>query len=72
MAQAPVKAKRTNPVVLVREVRQEARKVTWTSWKETLMTSIMVFIMVGLAAGFFFIVDLIISSTVKFILGLGA
>ncbi len=71
MAQAGTK-KRTNPVALVREVRQEGRKVTWTTWKETLVTSIMVFIMVALAAGFFFIVDMTISSAVKFILALGA
>ncbi len=72
MAQAGAKTKRTNPVSLVREVRQEGRKVTWTTWKETLVTSIMVFIMVALAAGFFFIVDLMLSSAVKFILALGA
>jgi preprotein translocase subunit SecE len=71
MAQAGTK-KRTNPVALVREVRQEGRKVTWTTWKETLVTSIMVFIMVVLAAGFFFLVDMTISSAVKFILALGA
>jgi preprotein translocase subunit SecE len=71
MAQAGTK-KRTNPVALVREVRQEGRKVTWTTWKETLVTSIMVFIMVVLAAGFFFLVDMTISTAVKFILALGA
>ena len=71
MAQANSK-KRTNPVAFVREIRQEGRKVTWTTWKETLVTSIMVFIMVAIAAAFFFIVDLTISSAVKFILGLGA
>ncbi len=71
MAQAGTK-KRANPIALVREVRQEGRKVTWTTWKETLVTSIMVFIMVALAAGFFFIVDLTISSAVKFVLALGA
>ncbi len=71
MAQANTK-KRTNPVAFVREVRQEGRKVTWTTWKETLVTSIMVFIMVAMAAAFFFLVDLTISSAVKFILALGA
>jgi preprotein translocase subunit SecE len=40
-----------------REVRAEARKVTWTSWKETWITSVMVGIMVVAAALFFFSVD---------------
>ena len=40
-----------------REVRAEARKVTWTSWKETWITSVMVGIMVIFTAIFFFAVD---------------
>lgn len=72
MAQAGAKTKKTNPITLVREVRQEGRKVTWTTWKETLVTSIMVFIMVLLASVFFFIVDFALSTAVKFILALGA
>ena len=35
-------------------MRAEARKVTWTSWKETWITSVMVGIMVVLASLFFF------------------
>ena len=30
-----------------REVRREMSKVTWPTWKETYLTTIMVFIMVG-------------------------
>ena len=41
----------------ISEVRAEARKVTWTSWKETWITSVMVFIMVVVTALFFFVVD---------------
>jgi len=40
-----------------REVRQEARRITWTSRRETWITSVMVAIMVGLAMGFFAAVD---------------
>ncbi len=40
-----------------REVRTETRKVTWTSWKETWITSVMVGAMVVFAALFFFGVD---------------
>jgi preprotein translocase subunit SecE len=46
-----------DPVKFFREVRAEARKVTWTSWKETWITSVMVGIMVVLASLFFFTVD---------------
>jgi preprotein translocase subunit SecE len=46
-----------DPVKFAREVRAEARKVTWTSWKETWITSVMVGIMVVLASIFFFAVD---------------
>jgi preprotein translocase subunit SecE len=49
--------KRTSPAQFVREVRAEARKITWTSRKETWITSVMVFIMVVLASLFFTAVD---------------
>ncbi len=60
-----------NPGQYIREVRQEVSKVTWPTRKETMVTTIMVFVMVFLAAGFFFVVDLILGGIVKFILGLG-
>ena len=50
--------KKTNPVQFMKEVRAEARKITWTSRRETWITSVMVFIMVLLAAIFFFVTDL--------------
>ena len=46
-----------NPVLFFKEVRAEARKITWTSWKETWVTSVMVFIMVAVTAVFFLLVD---------------
>jgi preprotein translocase subunit SecE len=49
--------KRTTPMQFWNEVRAEARKTTWTSWKETWITSVMVGIMVVLTAVFFLIVD---------------
>ena len=50
-----------NPVKFFNEVRAEARKVTWTSWKETWITSVMVGIMVIMTAFFFFGVDWILN-----------
>ena len=57
----PAPKKRTNPAQFFKEVRAEARKITWTSRKETWITSVMVGIMVVIAALFFFIVDWILS-----------
>ncbi len=60
-----------NPVKFFREVRAEARKVTWTSWKETWITSVMVGIMVVLAAVFFFSVDAAFSAIMNQVFRLG-
>jgi preprotein translocase subunit SecE len=60
-----------NPGQFIREVRQEVSKVTWPTRKETTVTTIMVFIMVSLAAVFFLLVDWGLSHIVKFVLGLG-
>ena len=53
--QAP--KKKTSLAQFAREVRAEARKITWTSRKETWITSVMVAIMVTFAAIFFYVVD---------------
>ncbi len=62
---------KTSPIQLIREVRQEIAKVTWPTRKETLITTVMVFIMATLAAIFFMIVDQLLSIGVRFILGFG-
>jgi preprotein translocase subunit SecE len=63
---------KTSPAQFIREVRQETSKVTWPTRKETAITTAMVFIMVVLAAIFFFLVDSVLSSAIQFILGVGA
>jgi preprotein translocase subunit SecE len=60
-AVAEPRKKPFNPVKFFNEVRAEARKVTWTSWKETWITSVMVGIMVIMTAFFFFGVDWILN-----------
>ena len=62
---------RTSPNELIRQVRQEVSKVTWPTRKETAVTTGMVFVMVAVMAVFFLIVDQILSSGVRAILGLG-
>jgi preprotein translocase subunit SecE len=60
-----------DPVKFFREVRAEARKVTWTPWKETWILSVMVGIMVVVAAVFFFSVDAFFSFGMNQVLKLG-
>ncbi len=59
---------RTNPAQFIRQVRQEVSKVVTPSWKETWVTSLMVFIMVAVAAVFFLLVDMGFAQAVKLIL----
>jgi preprotein translocase subunit SecE len=53
------------------EVRAEARKISWTSRRETWITSVMVFIMILLTAFFFVVVDIGLRIMMQFILKLG-
>ncbi len=60
---------KTNPFEFFQQVRQETRKVTWPSRRETVITTIMVFIMVTLASLFFLAADQILAFGVGFLLG---
>jgi len=65
----PPRAKRGGPLQFFREVRREWDKVTWPTWKETWLTTVMVFIMVGVMMLFFFVVDLSLNGIVRYVLG---
>jgi preprotein translocase subunit SecE len=56
---------KTNPLEFLQEVRQEARKITLPSRRETMITTVMVMIMVVLASGFFLIVDAVLKWGVE-------
>ncbi len=62
---------KVNPGQFIREVRQEGRKVTWPSRKETTVTTIMVFMMVFFAAIFFFLGDQLLNFGIRALLGFG-
>jgi preprotein translocase subunit SecE len=62
---------RTSPAEFAQQVRQEVSRVTWPSRKETMVTTLMVFVMVFIAAAFFFVVDQVMSQAVRFIFGVG-
>jgi preprotein translocase subunit SecE len=61
-----------SPFKFLQEVRAETEKVTWPTRRETLVTTIMVFIISALAAVFFLIADLIIRWFVTTILNLAS
>ena len=64
-------ASKTNPFTFFQQVRSETAKVAWPTRRETLITSMMVFVMVILAALFFFAVDQILGWSVGALLSLG-
>ena len=63
--------RRIDVIRFAREVRAEARKVTWTSWRETWISSVMVGIMIVLAALFFFSIDWVFSIIMNWVLKAG-
>jgi len=46
-----------NPIKFIQEVKQEAFKVSWPTWKETLQGSLMVFAMALVMSLFFLLLD---------------
>ena len=70
LAQSAPAKKRVGPAQFAREVRAEARKITWTTRKETWITSVMVGIMVVLACAFLAVVDLGLGASMNLVLKL--
>jgi preprotein translocase subunit SecE len=62
---------KTTATEFIQQVRQEVSRVTWPSRKETMVTTAMVFVMVFIAAAFFFLVDQVFSAGVRLLFGLG-
>ena len=56
----------------VRQVRQEVGKVTWPTRTETIQSTVMVMVMVMLAATFFFLVDLALAELIQVALSVGS
>ena len=62
---------RVSPGEFVRQVRSEAiAKVHWPTRKETVTTGIMVLILTSMLAIFFFGIDALFSTLVRYLLGL--
>ena len=64
--------RRTGPFTFFREVRADARKVTWATRQEVTVSTIMVLVMVAIASVFFFLVDSVLGTIVNFVLGLNS
>jgi preprotein translocase subunit SecE len=58
----------TSPFKFLQEVREETRKVTWPSRKETMITTAMV----AISSIFFLVADQLIRIAVTFVLGIGS
>lgn len=63
------KKPRTGPFTFLRQVRAEGNKVTWTTRQETLAATVMVLIMVVIAAAFLFAVDAVWGFVIPTITG---
>jgi preprotein translocase subunit SecE len=58
------------PFEFLQQVRAETSKVTWPTRRETLLTTVMVFVMATIAAIFFLIADQIIRFGMNFLLNI--
>jgi len=61
---------KTSPGEFINQVKAETKKVVWPSRRETITTTIMVGIMTLLLGVFFFGIDQLFASIVKFLLSL--
>ncbi|MDO6963042.1 preprotein translocase subunit SecE [Rhizobium alvei] len=61
-------ASKSNPFTFLQQVRSETAKVTWPSRRETVISTMMVFIMAGVAAAFFFAADMLMGWVISLIL----
>ena len=69
-AQVPAPPRRRGGIVsFYSETVREMKKVTWPTWKETYLTTIMVFIMVALTVVFFFVVDTVLAFGERLLVG---
>jgi preprotein translocase subunit SecE len=66
--QATAKKMAIKPFEFLQQVRAETSKVTWPTRRETILTTIMVFVMATVAAIFFLIADQIIRFGMNFLL----
>ena len=59
----------TNPFQFIQQVRAEISKVVWPTRRETLLTTVMVFIMAALPATVFSLIDMVIRFCLSLVIG---
>ncbi|MCK5374012.1 MAG: preprotein translocase subunit SecE [Alphaproteobacteria bacterium] len=62
-------ANKNGPVAFLTQVKSEAKKITWPSRQETIMSMIAVFVMVFISSIFLFFADQIIAYVVRLVMG---
>ncbi len=62
-------SKTTSPAQFIRQVRQEASKVTWSSRKDIIASTLVVLVMVIVASVLFGLLDRFIFWIIQLILG---
>jgi preprotein translocase subunit SecE len=62
---------KSGPMQYLREVNQEAHKVSWPTRKETIASTIAVLIMVTLASVFLYLSDQVLAYLVSLVLSIG-
>jgi len=65
-------ASKTNPFTFLQQVRTEVSKVSWPTRRETMISTIMVFVMVAFAATFLFVADQLLGLAVGYVMNAGA
>ena len=60
---------RTSPAKFVRQVRGEISRITWATRRDTITSTITVFVMVVIAAIFFFLADSLIAFLIQLLIG---
>lgn len=58
-------------LAFLNQVKLEFSKITWTTKKQALVVTSMVFVMVFIVALYFFVLDFALSHVVNFLLNLG-
>jgi len=57
-----------NPIKFIQEVKQEAFKVSWPTWKETMQGALMVFVMAVIMSLFFLLLDQVLKFLLEALL----
>lgn len=68
----PARKEPFNPAKFTREVRQEMKKVSWPTRRETMISTAMVLLLASFAAVFFLLADNLIAWIVEVILGIAS